>query len=145
MAVNWWILLWICSSTKSIHNCTTFIFNSIERSSTLLANFSDKKSNENLNFLYHLHLFKRNDSTSVEKRILCQRIVSMHDNCRRVLQPSQMFSSKKREKKRKNKHEGMCDQFLFHFCQVDNFMEVLTLSLMGESRCWSNPWRRFVK
>ena len=105
-----------------------------------LQTFQIKKSNENLNFLYHLHLFKRNDSTSVEKRILCQRILSMHDNCRRALQPSQIFSSKKR----KNKDEEMCDQFLFHFCHVDNFMEVLTLSLMGGTRFWSNPWRRLL-
>ena len=34
---------------------------------------------KNLNFLYDLHFFKRNDSTSLEKRILCERIVSMHD------------------------------------------------------------------
>ena len=47
-------------------------------------------------------------------------------------------------KKRKNKDEEMCNQFLFHFCQVDNFVEVLTLSLMGETRSWSNPWRRLL-
>ena len=106
---NDWIKCFLCPQLTD-ESCCEFalpqrIFTIVQLSfsirSNVLHHYLQTFQRKNLNFLYDLHLFKRNASTCVEKRILCERTVSMRDNWRRVLQPSEIFSSKKRKKQRR--------------------------------------------